>query len=181
MSSREDERPLGAFNRVAGLLFVLGLCLANSILFYFVIWDMFSPSKPYTTILFVISGGANLVYVFLPWFARSMLAPIFQVHSDDVRRFDGAAASLSPRHDSPFASLCTIFGAALCVTTLGLWLVQAGFGAKKPENLALITKANCLEIGGEPQNVDGKLICIVPQGDIRAGHAVVLGHDPGRI
>jgi len=180
MSTREFEGA-SAFSRISALLLVLGLAMSNSALFYFVIWDMLSPSQPYTAILFFVSGGAHLVYFFLPWFARSMLGPLFNQNMDDVRRFDGRAASLSPEHDNTFVTLCTIFGIGLCVATLGLLSLQLDFGEKQAENLALITKENCVQIGGQPEYDNGKLICFMPKGEIGAGGTRPIDADANRI
>ena len=146
---------------------MLSLTIANSILFYFVIWDMLSPSKPYTVILFFISGSAHLIYFFLPWFVMECLGPIFRAGGEGNARFDRRAQG----NDGPaaaFLNVVTQFGVVLCLSAIGLWFLQSEFEPKEVPRLALITKANCLEIGGEPSLVDGKLVCIVKKKDIRA-------------
>ena len=164
MTEPADSNP-NLFNRMVGILLVLALSLANSALFYFVIWDMLSPSKPYSVILFFVSGGAHLIYFFLPWFFHEMLGPIFRSGSSEVTRFD--AGNSAAGSDGFFVTVCTQFGVVLCVSAIGLWLLQADFLREEKPSIALITKANCLEIGGRPQMVGDQLLCIVKEKDIK--------------
>ncbi len=163
MMERADSSP-NLFNRMAGILLILALSLANSGLFYFVIWDMLSPSKPYSVILFFVSGGAHLIYFFLPWFCYEMVGSIFGGGSSEATRFDGSSSTGGS--GGFFVTICTQFGVVLCVSAIGLWLLQADFLREEKPSVALITKVNCLQIGGEPRMVDGQLLCVVEEKDI---------------
>ena len=169
MTEQADSKP-NLFNRMVGILLIFGLSLANSVLVYFVIWDMLSPSKPYSVILFFVSGGAHLIYFFLPWFIREMLGPIFRTGSSEVTRFDGSSSTGGS--GDFFVTFCTQFGAALCISALGLWLLQSDLLRDEKPRLALITKANCVEIGGKPHMVDDQILCVVKEKGIKKGIAV---------
>ncbi len=162
MKERAGDNPK-IFLRMAALLFILGLSLANSALFYFVIWDMLSPSKPYSVILFFVSGGAHLIYFFLPWFFAEMLGPVMRPSSDDARRYDAS----SQGEGGFFLTACTQFGVVLCVSAIGLWFLQSDLLSGEQPRLALITEANCTEIGGTPKQVDDKIICVITKSDIK--------------
>lgn len=167
--SEPDAKTPNVYSRCASLALITALSLANSALFYFVIWDMFSPSEPYTVILFFVSGSAHLVYFFLPWFAASVLAPVFRVDGTGASHYSGGARSQAPQTDNFFVTICTQFGVALCITALVLWALQIDWHSDPGDgHLALITKENCLQIGGAPQYVDGRLTCVLAKGDIRA-------------
>lgn len=153
------------FNRMAGILLILALSLANSALFYFVIWDMLSPSKPYSVILFFVSGGAHLIYFFLPWFCYEMLGSVFRGGSSEATRFD--VNSSAGGSDGFFVTVCTQFGVVLCVSAIGLWLLQSDLLREEKPSVALITKANCLEIGGQPQMVGDQLLCVIKEKDMK--------------
>jgi len=156
MTAQAIERPSWG-GRVAALLLVLGLLLANSLLFYFVIWDLLSPSQPYTVILFFLSGAGQLGYFFLPWFAREILAPLFRASSEAGRRFrDGGHAA---RADGFVITVFTHIGAALCLSAIGLWFLQTELMPAEEPAPAYISEANCTQIGGKPVWTDGKLVC----------------------
>jgi putative hemolysin len=173
-SESADRVGLYAFKRIGTVLLVVALSLANSLLFYFVIWDMLTPSQPFTVILFFVSGGAHLIYFFLPWFTRAMLAPIFRLRGDDVGRFDGAAGGRTAQDENGFVRLCTGFGAGLCVTSFVLLSLQFNFSAPESASMALITKENCLQIGGKPEYVHDKLICVVPKSEIHSDRSLAV-------
>lgn len=160
---------LNLFGRVSAVLLMLALALANSALFYFVIWDMMQPGQPYTVILFFISGCAHLIYFFLPWFAAQMLGPIFRSPSTNSSQYGSRGPADVAPASSFFVTVCTLFGLALCVSVIGFWALQSGILSKKNAELALITKANCLEIGGATQAIDGKLICLIKDTNISGG------------
>ena len=164
MSEQQNNRPKD-FNRVLAVGFVLALSAGNSALFYFVIWDMLSPSEPFSVILFFVSGSAHLAYFFLPWFAKEMLAPLFRpIASDSGRNQSGnnhpaGEASMN----NGFVNVCAMFGMLLCTTAIGLWSLQSDLWRQAEPNMAMITEANCLQIEGEPKLIDGKLICVIEQ------------------
>jgi len=159
----EAHKDVNGAHRVLSVLLVLALMMANSALFYFVIWDMFRPSNRFAVILFFVSGGAHLTYFFLPWFIKSQLAPVF---SDTVT---GGGGSGTADAGGFFVKLCVQMGLALCVTTLLLWALQQEFPWSAPEEdfKPLITEANCLKIGGTPTYVDGRLACVLSLGQGR--------------
>lgn len=167
-------------NKLSILLLMLALTIANSILFYFVIWDMLSPSKPYTVILFFISGSAHLIYFFLPWLAIACLGPIFRGGGDGNARFDRRGQD-DGGPAGAFVTVVTQFGMVLCVSAIGLWFLQSAFEPDDVPRLALITEANCLEIGGAPDLVDGLLICIVKKKDIGVRRIQAVASGQGRI
>ena len=142
------------FSRILTVILLLALTAGNSALFYFVIWDMLSPSRPFAVMLFIISGSAHLIYFFLPWFISSFLGPVF-------RRSDKAQAGGSTESTCLFGKLCAQVGIVLCASVIGLWLVQQGLTPEERPISVLITSANCLEIGGIPEVTEGKLVCII--------------------
>ena len=142
------------FSRILTVILLLALTAGNSALFYFVIWDMLSPSRPFAVMLFIISGSAHLIYFFLPWFISSFLGPVF-------RRSDKAQAGGSTESTRLFGKLCAQVGIVLCASVIGLWLVQQGLTPEERPMSVLITSANCQEIGGIPEMTEDKLVCII--------------------
>ncbi len=153
MMEQQYNRP-EIFGRILALILLLTLIIGNSALFYFVIWDMLSASKPFTVILFIISGSAHLIYFFLPWFISSFLGPVF-------RRSNKAQTGGSTESTRLFGKLCAQVGIVLCASVIGLWLVQQGLTPEERPMSVLITSANCQEIGGIPEMTEGKLVCII--------------------
>ena len=157
-NARDNSKATSAAVRVS---LVLLLCCTNTALLYFVIWDMFSKSNPYGILMFAISGSAHLLYLFLPWFVAEQLGPFWRSAGSRVTRFDNQAIGGDEKGVSNFTYISVQFGVGLCLATITLWSLQSELGGKIDHNLALITRANCLEIGGKPEAVGDKLICII--------------------
>ena len=157
MSAQQNNRP-NVFYRVLAVFLALAVSVANSVLFYFVIWDMFSPSQPFSVVLFIGSGGAHLAYFFLPWFIKEMLVPLRQEPAVGGSRSASRNGGGKRNSIEGLATVCTMFAVLLGVTATGLWLVQS---QQEESNTAIITKANCEQVGGEFQLVEGKLVCVI--------------------
>ena len=162
---QQNESPK-IFNRLLVVGLLLALSAGNSALFYFVIWDMLSPLEPYSVILFFLSGSAHLVYFFLPWFIKAMLAPAFRRLTSEASRLDSRGGYQAGEASNGFVTVCAMVGMLLCITTIGLWSFQPDLWRQKEPTMALITEANCLAIGGAPKVIDGKLICIIEKKSI---------------
>ncbi len=150
MSAQQNESPK-IFNRLLVVGLLLALSAGNSALFYFVIWDMLSPSEPYSVILFFLSGSAHLGYFFLPWFIKEMLAPAFRLPASNSGRFDSRNSHQTGDASNGFVTACAMFGMLLCITTIGLWSFQSDLWRQKEPTMALITEANCLAIARAPK------------------------------
>jgi hypothetical protein len=146
---------------VSALLLVLGLAVANSLLFYFVIWDLLSNWEPFSVLLFIVSGSAQLTYVFLPWFVREMLAPAVEFPAGSSHRYRDPNTAPSAPAGVCFASVATKFGVVLCAVALGLWLLQANWPKTVEERPLYISEGNCASVGGSIKQVDGKVLCVL--------------------
>ena len=160
MREPAGKKPNASF-KVCLVLAAFVLSLGNSALFYFVIWDMMTPTKPLTVVLFVISGSAHLVYFFLPWFVRDMFGPIFTLSTVNTAHYGSRGPDDYGDESSFFVKLTVQFGMALCLLTLALWLAQSGLLGGKKGPSSLITEANCRQIGGELRNIAGTSICMI--------------------
>ena len=157
MSERQSIQP-NIFYRILAVSLALALSVTNSFLFIFVIWDMLSPSQPFSVILFVGSGGAHLAYFFLPWFVKEMLAPLLRRPVADSARLADQNSRRERKSIEGLATVCTMFAVLLGVTTTGLWLVQL---LQEDANFAMITKANCEQVGGSFHSAEKKLVCVI--------------------
>ena len=110
--------------RVCMVLAAFVLSLGNSALFYFVIWDMMTPTKPLTVVLFTISGSAHLAYFFLPWFIKDMIGPVFTLSTVNTASYGSRGPDNYADESSFFVKLAVQFGMALCLLTLALWLAR---------------------------------------------------------
>ena len=151
MFEQHYDRPK-VFGRILALILLLTLIIGNSALFYFVIWDMLSPSKPFAVLLFIISGSAHVIYFFLPWFIASFLGPV-------VRRSNKAQTGGSTESTYLFGKLCMQLGIVLSASAIGLWFVQVNLTPEERPRSVLITSANCQEIGGNLEVIEGKPVC----------------------
>jgi hypothetical protein len=151
----------GRSKQVAVLLLVFGLAVANSLLFYFVIWDQLSNWEPISVLLFFVSGGAHLIYFFLPWFARELFAPVLDTSTRASRRLRDPNNSTPARATTSTVAVATWFGAALCATAIGLLLVQIDLFPAEEKPVPYISEANCIHVGGTLSKVDGKVTCVL--------------------
>ena len=149
------------FVRICLVLFVLAVAAANSMLLFFILWDMVASGEPVVVMLFFLSGSAHLMYAFFPWFIRDMVKLAVKTsYFKDVREGKQLSLNFSSGEASNFISYSTIFGACLCLAVLVLWWGDSTFSTKDSGEV-LVTESNCLQIGGEPTYVNGRLVCIV--------------------
>ncbi len=160
MKEAARKKPNASF-RVCMALLALALSLGNSALFYFVIWDLMTPTKPLTVVLFVISGSAHLAYFFLPWFFKDMVGPIFTLSTVNTSSYGSRGPDNYADESSFFVKLTVQFGMALCLLTLALSLVQSGLLSGKEGQSSLIMEANCRQIGGELRRIAGTSVCVI--------------------
>ncbi len=86
-----DRRARGV-GRMVAILVLIGIAAANSALFYFIIWPEFSPHDPFSAILFFISGGAHLIYFFIPCLSGYHPHPLYVVCLLGLQARAGAGA-----------------------------------------------------------------------------------------
>ena len=161
MTTRAEGTPKRS-RQVGVLLLVFGLAVANSLLFYFVIWDsLLSDWEPISVLLFFVSGSAHLIYFFLPWFVRELLAPAVDTTTGTNRRFRDPNSGSPARATTSTVAVATWFGAALCATAIGLLLVQVDLFPAEEKPVPYISEANCIHVGGKISKLDGKVTCIL--------------------
>lgn len=166
-ASHPRQTSVSAAGRLTVLLLLIALAVANSLFLYFVVWDLLSQGSLISKLMFSISASAHLLYFFLPWFARDLLAPIVSQSPPPSGRY-------AYRHDDAPATevgflpkLMIVIGASLCVIGFGFGLVEVDpFGWKAKPLEPLISEANCARIGGKIVEIDGKTTC-----DLGAGRA----------
>ncbi len=142
---------------------VLALAVANSALIYFVIWDMLSPSEPYSVILFFISGSAHLIYLFFPWFIKNQLGPLFRTYPEDRRRCDRRENGSKSEFVGSFINFFICVGVALCFSSLAFFAIDLEVFDEEERLQALISEENCRLIKGKTVVINGRLICQVEQ------------------
>ena len=122
---------------------------------------VFTVAYSGTVILFFVSGCAHLIYFFLPWFIKEQLGPLFRTAALNTGHRSGEA--IGSRNDgvANFSQIAVQVGVVLCLAAFAVWSLQSEIAGNDDHNLALITKANCVAIGGAAQDVAGKLVCIV--------------------
>ena len=101
-----DRRARGV-GRMVAILVLIGIAAANSALFYFIIWPEFSPHDPFSAILFFISGGAHLIYFFIPWFVVDVIGASFGTGGEDPSKYE---TNLGGDTSGFFMRLCTLVG-----------------------------------------------------------------------
>ena len=150
-----DRRARGV-GRIVAILVLIGIAVANSLLFYFVIWPEFSPHDPFSAILFFISGGAHLIYFFIPWFVVDVIGATFGTGGEDPTKYDTQLGSDSAGY---FMRICIVVGGLSCATVVMLSLLEDQLRPDPMPTPVTITRANCLYAGGVATMVDGRVTC----------------------
>lgn len=159
----EGRNSVNAVGRVAVLLLILCLAVTNSLFLYFVFRELLGDGQLLSSLIFSISASAHLLYLFLPWFARDLLTPIFYRSSESSRRYagQGRVATSAPSASVGFLpSMMMVIGSGLCVAALAFWIVGTDpFGFRQEVPAPYISEANCQNVGGKIVEVDGKRRC----------------------
>jgi len=154
-------RNVSATGRIALLLLLVLLAVANSAFLYFFFWDQLIEGRLIGVMIFSVSASAHLLYLFLPWFARDLLTPLaYRTSGSSTRYIDpnqydaGTGVSFLP-------SMMMTIGGALCVVAALFWVVDEDpFGWTKEKPIEpIISEANCRRVGGEIVVIDGRTIC----------------------
>ena len=166
--SLNSESQIDGYFRLAIVLFVLVITIANSALFYFIIWDIFDPKDPYINILFFLSASAQLTYVFFPWFAKDLLRPVVKEQSSEGDHLQRGASKITL-----FAKSFVQVGVVMSLSSILFWAIiheDAPSYEMAPLNV-LITEDNCKKIGGKMKRVAGKLRCDTGTTEIQGKNA----------
>ncbi len=134
----EQQRAGGRASGFVVIAVLLATAIGNSFMFFQVIWPEFSPSDPFSAMLFFVSAAAHLIYLFIPWFLIDMFA-----------RSAGSGGF--------FLRLCTLVGALSCVLVLSLSVLKDVVA--EPPTPVSITRANCAAAGGVASSADGRVTC----------------------
>ncbi len=148
------DRQARGVGRIVAILVLIGIAATNSALFYFVIWPEFSPHVPFSEILFFISGGAHLIYFFIPWFVVDVIGATFGTGGEDPSKYE---TQLGGDTAGYFMRMCIVVGGFSCATVVVLSLLEDQLRPAPPP--VTITRANCLSAGGVPTMVGGRLTC----------------------
>ena len=112
--------------RLAAVLLALVLSSTNSALLYLDIWRQPSLSEPFSMVLFFLSASAHLSYLFLPFFAKHLLGPVFAVAPPERPGNGSRNRQQAPDLNDTgfFAVVSTCFGSGLCFLAFLLWVLQ---------------------------------------------------------
>lgn len=150
------DRQARGVGRIVAIFVLIGIAAANSALFYFVIWPEFSPNDPFSAILFFISGGAHLIYFFIPWFVVDVIGATFGTGGEDPTKYE---TQLGGDTAGYFMRICIVVGGLSSVIVVLLSLLEDQLRSDPPPTPVTITRANCLYAGGVATMIGGRLTC----------------------